>query len=158
MPALKGGKIPKPQRSQTTETMLSRRAAMRSPMSALLGVLAGGFIAATPALAQSRGELLYSTHCISCHTQQMHWRDQRAATDWNSLQVQVRRWQGAASLGWTEVDVLEVARYLNATIYRFEQTAEPRTSQRPVTKPSAGARPPGPVGRSSGVGSRNAAS
>ena len=107
--------------------MQARRVSMRLPFSALLGALVGGFIAASPALAQSRGELLYSTHCISCHNRQMHWRDQRAATDWSSLEVQVRRWQGAASLGWAEADILEVARHLNATIYRFEQTAEPRT-------------------------------
>jgi mono/diheme cytochrome c family protein len=127
-------------------------------MSALLGVLVAGFIAASPALAQSRGELLYSTHCISCHNQQMHWRDQRAATDWSSLQVQVRRWQSAASLGWAEADILEVARYLNATIYRFEQTPEPRISQGPVTKPSVGKRAPDAAGRQSGVGGRSAAS
>ena len=80
--------------------MQARRVSMLSPISALLGALVGGFIAASPALAQSRGELLYSTHSISCHNQQMHWRDQRAATDWSGLQVQVRRWQSAASLGW----------------------------------------------------------
>ncbi len=131
---------------------------MRLPISALLGVLVGGFIVATPALAQSRGELLYATHCISCHNQQMHWRDQRAATDWSSLQVQVRRWQGAAALGWAEADILEVARYLNATIYRFEQTPEPRISQGPVTKPSVGKRAPDAAGRQSGVGGRSAAS
>jgi hypothetical protein len=77
---------------------------------------------ASPAQAQSRGELLYTTHCISCHTQQMHWRDNRTATDWPSLLVQVRRWQGEASLAWNEVDILEVARFLNETIYCFEQT------------------------------------
>ncbi len=113
--------------------MQMSRVSTRWPISTLLGVLVGGFIAASPALAQSRGELLYSTHCISCHNQQMHWRDQRAANDWSSLQVQVRRWQGAASLGWAEADILEVSRYLNATIYRFEQTAEPRTSLSPLS-------------------------
>jgi mono/diheme cytochrome c family protein len=72
------------------------------------------------AVAQSRGELLYTTHCIACHTTQMHWRDGRAATDWSSLASQVRRWQGVASLGWSESDIQEVSRYLNETIYRFE--------------------------------------
>lgn len=84
--------------------------------------------AAVPALAQSRGELLYTTHCISCHTTEMHWRDKRAASDWSSLKFQVRRWQGAASLGWSEGDVVEVARYLNETIYRFASTTDPVSS------------------------------
>ncbi len=71
------------------------------------------------ALAQSRGELLYTTHCIACHTTQMHWRDNRLATHWNGIAAQVRRWQGTALLDWSESDILEVTRYLNETIYRF---------------------------------------
>lgn len=67
----------------------------------------------------SRGELLYATHCITCHTQQMHWRDQRRATEWASLRAQVQRWQGEAGLGWGDGDVLDVTRHLNDTIYRF---------------------------------------
>lgn len=85
----------------------------------------GVAMAASPARAQSRGELLYSTHCIACHTSQMHWRDKRVATDWATLTFQVRRWQGVASLGWSEADVLEVANYLNDSIYRFERVPGP---------------------------------
>ena len=71
------------------------------------------------ASAQSRGELLYTTHCIACHTTQMHWRDNRLAKDWNGLAAQVRRWQGTALLNWSEPDILDVTRYLNESIYRF---------------------------------------
>lgn len=78
----------------------------------------------------SRGELLYSTHCITCHTEQMHWRAKTLATDWNNLKAQVRRWQGNASLGWSEEDIVEVARYLNARFYRFASTAGPLSSLR----------------------------
>ena len=70
-----------------------------------------------------RGELLYSTHCITCHSDQMHWREKRSVTDWKSPQAQVRRWQGVAGLGWTEEDVGEVARYLNALYYRLPNPA-----------------------------------
>lgn len=75
-----------------------------------------------PSFAQARGELLYSNHCGACHTAQMHWRAARAATDWSSLVAQVRRWQGVASLGWSDADVDDVARYLNENIYHFEHT------------------------------------
>jgi mono/diheme cytochrome c family protein len=75
--------------------------------------------------AASRGELLYTTHCISCHTTQMHWRDKRVANDWNGLKKQVRRWQDASSLAWNESDITEVSRYLNDSIYHFEQTVDP---------------------------------
>ncbi|HEY0823784.1 MAG TPA: cytochrome c [Ramlibacter sp.] len=72
--------------------------------------------------ASGRGQLLYSTHCVECHTTQMHWREQRLARDWNTLKAQVRRFQGVARLGWTEEDIEAVARHLNETIYRFPQS------------------------------------
>lgn len=78
---------------------------------------------AQPSSPPSRGEMLYTTHCIACHTSQMHWRDKRQATDWESLQRQVRRWQANAGLRWSEDDIVEVARYLNETIYRYPQTS-----------------------------------
>jgi mono/diheme cytochrome c family protein len=82
---------------------------------ALVGTLAF----APTADAQSRGELLYSTHCIACHTSKMHWRDNRQATDWNSLETQVRRWQATAMLQWNEGDIRAVTRYLNQNYYHF---------------------------------------
>ena len=69
-------------------------------------------------------QLLYTTHCIKCHTTQMHWRQDRGAHDWDSLKGQVRRWQGNAGLGWNEVDIAEVARHLNDTTYRHPQTSD----------------------------------
>ena len=80
--------------------------------------------AAVPAaLAQqpSRGELLYSNHCIECHTTQMHWRDRHVARDMPTLQAQVRRWQGQIGLQWTDEDIDAVAQHLNRTIYKFPQ-------------------------------------
>jgi mono/diheme cytochrome c family protein len=85
-------------------------------------------VAVPSAMAQSRGELLYATHCISCHTTQMHWRDKRSANNWPSLKLQVRRWQDAASLAWVDSDILDVSGYLNTTIYHFELTTDPVSS------------------------------
>jgi mono/diheme cytochrome c family protein len=67
----------------------------------------------------SRGELLYSTYCIACHTQQIHWREQKLVRDWASLDGQVRRWARNGGLPWSDDDVAEVARYLNALHYRL---------------------------------------
>lgn len=97
----------------------------------LIAVLVDSLIAAPSAMAQSRGELLYTTHCISCHTTEMHWRDKRSASNWASLKVQVRRWQGAASLAWSDGDILDVSRYLNESIYHFEQPADAVSSLSP---------------------------
>jgi len=90
----------------------------------LVALLLATFGALTTANAQSRAELLYSTHCISCHTSEMHWREKKVATDWTSLKFQVRRWQGANGLGWSEADVEEVARYLNESIYGYARPSD----------------------------------
>lgn len=89
---------------------------------ALIVCSATSYSQTTP--AQTHGELLYLTHCVACHTTQMHWRKGRLATDWDSLKVQVRRWQGNAGLQWGEADIEEVSRYLNETIYRYPTPAD----------------------------------
>lgn len=94
-------------------------------MSTLAGVFVSTALALPASLnaqqprSESRGQLLYTVHCIACHTTQVHWRKERKATDWTTLNVQVRRWQDNAGLQWTEDDVVEVALFLNETIYRF---------------------------------------
>jgi len=79
---------------------------------------------------ESRGEMLYSTHCIACHTTHVHWRDKRLATDWPSLEKQVRRWQHNTGLSWSDEDVSAVARYLNALYYHFPAGSEEKAISR----------------------------
>lgn len=67
----------------------------------------------------TRGELLYTTHCVECHNARVHWREQRLVKDWASLRAQVRRWQGIQKLKWSDSDIMEVARYLNQFYYEF---------------------------------------
>lgn len=86
-----------------------------------LGAVAHAQVHAQVGPAQSRGELLYSTHCVTCHTTEIHWREEKKAYDWDSLKFQVRRWQGNAGLTWNDADLTEVSRYLNETIYRYPQ-------------------------------------
>lgn len=76
-----------------------------------------------------RGELLYATHCSACHVAEVHWREQRLATGWGSLKVQVRRWQASIGLGWSEEEITEVTRYLNAAYYNFPSTEQKDFSQ-----------------------------
>jgi hypothetical protein len=111
---------------------------LRGSTPRLLGIVLAGLFAPSSAVwAQSRGELLYTTHCIACHSTQMHWRDQRRATDLASLTEQVRYWQGRALLSWTEDDIAEVTRYLNQRIYRF---GPPRLVHGPEPVPVLAAR------------------
>ncbi len=67
---------------------------------AVLMVCMGNLAYAQPKAESTRGELLYSTHCIACHDDQVHWRDKKIAKDWNGLKAQVRRWQGVQGLVW----------------------------------------------------------
>jgi mono/diheme cytochrome c family protein len=101
---------------------------MLEPFFRILGlaVLAASCAAAgaQPVGSPTRGELLYTTNCISCHTTEVHWREGKKATDWSSLKAQVRRWQDNAGLKWSDADVEEVARHLNQTIYRYPQTSK----------------------------------
>jgi len=84
---------------------------------ALLGNLA---LAVGPVCAEpSSAELLYSTYCIGCHTEQVHWRDKKLAADWTSLVAEVRRWQTNSGLNWTDRDIFAVARYLNELHYGY---------------------------------------
>jgi mono/diheme cytochrome c family protein len=85
--------------------------------------LAGLAAHAQTTTVPGRGELLYTTHCIACHTSEMHWRNNRRARDWESLKAQVLLWQGNTGLQWGEADIAEVAGYLNDTIYRYPRTA-----------------------------------
>lgn len=84
----------------------------------VMGVAMAGTAAAQSGVP-SRGELLYTTHCVACHNEQMHWRQFRLATDWLSLKEQVQRWQTTAKLRWSDEDVEAVAGYLNDSIYRY---------------------------------------
>ena len=91
-----------------------------------LVLLAIALLAALPAAAElppggarSRGELLYATHCIGCHTTQVHWRERRLARDWTGLVREVRRWSVNGALNWSDEEVRDVARYLNATQYHY---------------------------------------
>src|SRR5262249_51520645 len=86
----------------------------------------------------SRGKLLYETHCIECHSTQMHWRNARKSHDWPSLLTQVRGWQERAKVQWSEEDIDAVARYLNDTIYRYEL---PRTRDIAGRLPGSGEKP-----------------
>ena len=92
----------------------------------LCGGALGAVLAATAGAAGAqpvdRGRLLYETHCIECHTTQMHWRAQRAASDWTALRAQVTRWQASLQLQWTASEIDAVAGYLNDTIYRHPRS------------------------------------
>jgi hypothetical protein len=92
----------------------------------------------TPERGASRGALLYTTHCIACHNTQMHWRDARVVKDWPGLKAEVRRWQAGARLAWSDEDIAEVTRHLNALYYGF---VEPQARARAPGGPQGASQP-----------------
>jgi hypothetical protein len=88
----------------------------------LLAALALGLAStawAQPSGSIGRGELLYAAHCDTCHTQQMHWREKKAVTDWATLNAEVRLWQKNAGRDWDKGDTADLACYLNANFYHL---------------------------------------
>lgn len=79
------------------------------------------FYSAFAAAQPGRGELLYSTYCDGCHGAQLHWRQKKSATDWNSLVAEVGRWAANTRLEWSRDEVEAVALYLNSRYYRYLQ-------------------------------------
>lgn len=67
----------------------------------------------------SRGKLLYSLHCISCHNEQKHWLANKKVSDWPSLVSQVRLWQSISNLKWDNNDIDSVAKHLNTLYYHY---------------------------------------
>lgn len=86
-----------------------------------LGALLAVGTSVASAADVDRGQLLYSTYCEACHTEQVHWREKKLVHDWSSLVAQVARWQANGNLDWSRGDVETVARYLNALHYRYPE-------------------------------------
>ncbi|MGZ5785275.1 MAG: cytochrome C [Ramlibacter sp.] len=78
----------------------------------------------SPGPGPTRGQLLYDTHCIECHSVQIHWRDTHEAQDWDSLVKWVTHWQATLDLNWTAGDITAVARHLNENIYGFPMPSD----------------------------------
>lgn len=114
--------------------MRCRHSAVRRPLCAAALLAAFALPAGAAGPAPSRGELLYATHCIQCHNEQIHWRERKLARDWPSLRVEVDRWQRQARLGWSEADIDEVTRHLGEMVYEFP-------ARRPTARAGSGQRP-----------------
>jgi len=85
---------------------------------------ASAFAQARPGPGPTRGQLLYNTHCIECHSVQIHWRDTHKAQDWGSLVKWVAYWQATLDLDWPRGDITAVARHLNENIYGFAMPSD----------------------------------
>jgi len=101
-------------------------------------VLAAALAAnAAPKAAASRGEVLYTTYCIGCHTAQVHWRDRKVVTTWSGLKAEVRRWQKTGGLSLEDDDIDAIAGYLNGLYYHFPEGDARRSGDAPAARLAA---------------------
>lgn len=70
------------------------------------------------ALDIGRGQLFYDAQCGTCHTAQMHWRENSIVNSWVDVVMQVDRWQQNSQQHWGPWEIGDVAAYLNATYYQ----------------------------------------
>lgn len=66
-----------------------------------------------------RGRALYDLRCGSCHSESVHGRQKRVATNFEDVRRWVDRWNGSLGLRWDGEEIDDVAVYLNATYYRY---------------------------------------
>jgi hypothetical protein len=90
----------------------------------LINLLVLAAVAATAVLAYAQAlHAATGDECpqpgIDYHALQAHWREQGQVRDWDSLRAQVRRWQQIAAPGSTRAQSEQVARDLNAAVFRF---------------------------------------
>jgi len=107
---------------------------------AMIGLIAAAALAAAGAAAaptESRGELLYTTYCVGCHTTEVHWRDHRLAQNWATLKAEVTRWQQTAGLSLDAPDIDAIAVYLNGLYYHFPEGDTRRSGDVGVPKVAA---------------------
>jgi mono/diheme cytochrome c family protein len=93
----------------------------------LLPVLASFLLLSSQAVAAraaddaglSRGEALYTNHCMACHTCKAHTRREPLVKNLGELAREVDRWQANQKLDWKSEEQADVVDYLNSAFYRF---------------------------------------
>jgi len=77
------------------------------------------FILSAQANDVDRGQLLYENHCQTCHTPDIHNRDNRKVNSLVELNKMVIRWQYHLKLMWNTTDVSQVTSYVNRRYYEI---------------------------------------
>ena len=90
-----------------------------APLPAIALSLSLAWTGAADAADAQRGRTLYEGGCMGCHAESVHGRAKRVATDFEAVRGWVRRWSANLRLGWSDVEVTDVAAHLNERYYRF---------------------------------------
>jgi len=71
-------------------------------------------------IEKPHGQLLYETHCDACHDTSVHSRNPRKAKSLDDIKYWVTRWSKELKLDWSDVEIEEVAKHVNAKYYHFK--------------------------------------
>jgi hypothetical protein len=86
-------------------------------------VIAAAIVLAAPRGAAGadpqRGRVLYEASCGNCHSESVHGRAKRVATDFTEVRRWVSRWNESLALRWGDEEIDDVALHLNDTYYRY---------------------------------------
>ena len=66
-----------------------------------------------------RGQMLYENHCVDCHADYVHNRENRKINTLMDLEKRVFHWQYHLKLDWSISDVNQVTTYLNSRFYKI---------------------------------------
>jgi len=66
-----------------------------------------------------RGRALYESRCGTCHSESVHGRKKRLATDFGDVRRWVNRWNENLGLRWGDEELDDVSVHLNNTYYRY---------------------------------------
>ena len=67
----------------------------------------------------SHGQLLYENHCIVCHRESLHERQNSKVASYADLRYQVERWTNEAARKFTPSEREDLIEFLDATYYRL---------------------------------------
>jgi mono/diheme cytochrome c family protein len=94
----------------------------------LLPLLAAPLLTTSAQADAGRGETLHNQQCIACHASRfgdngsaIYTRSDRRVTSLAGLHKQVTRCKDNLGIAWFDDEVKDVAEYLNASFYHFEE-------------------------------------
>jgi hypothetical protein len=69
----------------------------------------------------SRGDMLYTNHCLGCHESIVHIRNKRQVKNLTALQSTVSHWSQELGLRWSSREINDVVLYLNLHYYHYTE-------------------------------------
>jgi len=67
-----------------------------------------------------RGQLLYETHCASCHTERLHDREKSIIRSYANLRAEVGKRAAMTNRRFTPDELEDVIEFLDRSHYRFD--------------------------------------